>query len=387
MAGKVGNSLRAGFTGVKENQEIISLKAQIQELQEELVQAKSGTLSDSQQEDLNRQLEGLTLHLGEQGGIHDVEISLIDRDEEQPRTVFPPLLIKERIESLRRYGQKTPIILIPLETGRYRLFDGELRYRSAKKLQWDTLKSVFLPDDELSEDNTLFESQVITSIHAQRLHDLDLAFALVKLVTHSYSHFEGKQDRIPTILNTALRRIERDKNSFSLSDIRLEDPETQKKWLDEAGFKELEEYHLFEVILRLQLNPLSINSNVFPLLKLEDDLIDVIRIDGLESSKARELNKLSSSKLKVSEEEALTLRKELTQKVLDEKLSLKEIKILITKHLQKGDALNHSLIQKGFLKEINALNISLITDRNELLDLKKALKLKIDELNVALKMT
>jgi ParB family transcriptional regulator, chromosome partitioning protein len=385
MAGKVGNSLRAGFTGVKENQEIINLKGQIQKLQEELVQAKAGTLSDLQEEDLNRQLEGLTLHLGEQGGIHNVEISLIDRDEEQPRTVFPPLLIKERIESLRRYGQKTPIILIPQETGRYRLFDGELRYRSAKKLLWSTLKSVFLPIDELSEENTLFESQVITSIHAQRLHDLDLAFALVKLITLSYPHFEGQQERIPTLLNTALRRIERDKKTISLSEIRLEDPETQKNWLDNAGFKELEEYHLFEVILRLQLNPLSINSNVFPLLKLEDDLKEVIRTDGLESSKARELNKLSSSKLRVSNEEAISLRKEITQKVIDEKLSLKEIKILINKHFQNRSALNNSRIEKRFIKEINALDISLITDRNDLLDLKKVLKMKIDELNMALK--
>jgi ParB family transcriptional regulator, chromosome partitioning protein len=143
MVGKVGNSLKAGFMGVRENQEIISLKVQVQALQGELAQAKSGILSDSQQDELNRQLEGLTVQLGEQGGIYDTDISLIDRDDQQPRTVFPPLLIKERIESLRRYGQKTPVILIPLETGRYRLFDGELRYRSAKNFSGKLLSQYF----------------------------------------------------------------------------------------------------------------------------------------------------------------------------------------------------------------------------------------------------
>ncbi|NJM75319.1 MAG: ParB N-terminal domain-containing protein [Acaryochloridaceae cyanobacterium RU_4_10] len=384
--GNVGNSLKAGFLGVKENQEIISLKAQIQTLQNELALAKSGVLTDSQEEALSRQLEGLTDTLGKQRGIHDVKISLIDRDNEQPRTVFPPLLIQERMESLRRHGQKTPVILIPQESGRYKIFDGELRYRSAKKLQWKTLKSVFLPDDEVSEDNSIFESQVITSIHAQRLHDLDLAFALVKLVTHDYPHFEGQQDRIPTLLNTALRRLEREGKSLLLSDIRLEDPTKQKIWLDDAGFKELEEYHLFEVILRLQLNPLSINSNVFPLLKLEDELKDVVRTDGLESSKARELNKLSASKLKVSEEEAIAIRRVLTKKVVDEKLSLKETKELILEQLQKGGSRDRLTKGNKIIKDINSLDISSISNKNELLELKKALKIKMDELNKLLKM-
>jgi ParB family transcriptional regulator, chromosome partitioning protein len=217
------------------------------------------------------------------------------------------------------------------------------------------------------------------------LHDLDLAFALVKLVIHSYPHFEGQQARIPTLLNTALRRIERDDKSFSLGEIRLEDPETQKKWLDDAGFKELEEYHLFEVILRLQLNPLSINSNVFPLLKLEDDLKDVIRLDGLESSKARELNKLCSSKLGVSEDDAKAIRKKLTQRAVDEKLSLKQIKDIINERLRNSSIRDYSTKENKIIKEINALNISSITDKSDLLVLKKALKIKMDELNLLLK--
>jgi ParB family transcriptional regulator, chromosome partitioning protein len=74
------------------------------------------------------------------------------------------------------------------------------------------------------------------------------------------------------------------------------------------------------------LNPTSINSHVFPLLKLFADIKLAIREDGLESSKARELNKLSPEKLRLEDEQTYQLRTALTQKVLTQKLSLSEVK-------------------------------------------------------------
>jgi len=43
---KVGANLQAGFQGVRENQELLSLKSQVQQLQEELTQARTGMLQD-----------------------------------------------------------------------------------------------------------------------------------------------------------------------------------------------------------------------------------------------------------------------------------------------------------------------------------------------------
>ncbi|TBR56925.1 hypothetical protein B4U84_26130 [Westiellopsis prolifica IICB1] len=62
------------------------------------------------------------------GGVHEIEIQRIKPDPEQPRQTFPLYQLQERAESLRRHGQKTPIVLIPQPQSEYILFDGELRF-------------------------------------------------------------------------------------------------------------------------------------------------------------------------------------------------------------------------------------------------------------------
>lgn len=382
---KVGANLQAGFQGVRENQELLSLRSQVQQLQEELTQARTGMLQDLEKEALDRRMEGLTEQLGQENGVHEIALSLIDRDEYQPRTVFPVSLIKERMESLRRQGQKTPIILIPIENGRYRLFDGELRFRSAQKLEWEMLKAVLLPQEEVTPSEAL-EGQVVTSIHSQRLHDLDLATALVRLAVHQYPNFVEQEHRIPTLLNTALRRLERERKLAALAEVRLATPEAQQAWLEQAGFREVEEEQLFAVILKLQLNPLSVNSNVFPLLKLADDLKEVIRTEGLESSKARELNRLSADKLHQPEKATLKIRKATTDKVVQEKLSFSATRTLVNQLIQQYNPQTRSSQEdERFVKAVMAIDIESITDTNILRDLKNALKVKLEEVNCALK--
>lgn len=384
--GKVSTNLLAGFQGVRDNQEIISLRSQVQQLQEELAQARAGILSQTQQDALDQRLATLTEELEQTGGVHTIALNLIDRDENQPRTVFPSVIIQERMESLRRQGQKTPIIVIPLETGRYRLFDGELRFRSAQKLGWETLNAVLLPESEVSDPVEVFEGQVITSIHSQRLHDLDLATALVHLAVHQYPTLRGQEDRLPTLLNTALRRLEREGKLAELAEIRLSDPEIQAMWIEDAGFREFEEQQLFSVILKLQLNPVSINSNVFPLLKIAEDLKEVIRTEGLESSKARELNRLSAEKLGLSDGEAQQIRSQATQTVLQDKLSFSATRALVNQILQQhSPSSKPNKTDDRAVKVIQAIDIASITDPVILRDLQNALKAKLDEINQVLK--
>jgi ParB family chromosome partitioning protein len=119
--------------------------------------------------------------LATQGGVHEIAINLIDPDPVQPRQTFPQLVIQERAESLRRQGQKNPIVLIPQLDGRYKLFDGELRWRSAPLAGMRKLKAVFLPKEEAPDEVVVFEGQIVSSIHSEKLHDLDLAAALIRV--------------------------------------------------------------------------------------------------------------------------------------------------------------------------------------------------------------
>ena len=382
MAKSVGLGLKAGLQGVKENKELIDLRKKIQELQEELLATK---VQGQQSGELEGEMSSLTRHLGDQAGVHSVPIELIDRDQKQPRTVFPVATIRERVESLRRFGQQSPVILIPLEDGRYKLFDGELRYRSAQELKWSSLDAVFIPLDEIPEKDKVFENQVVTSIHSQRLHDLDLANALVRFLVHRHPDFHDSEEHIPTLLNTTVRRLERNEELVGLSEIRLGTPEEQASWLENLSFKDIEEKWIFEVLLELQLNPLSVNTNIFPLLKLADDLVAAIQTKGLESSKAREINKLSSSKLKIEETKARQIRADILDQVLEEKLSLTKLKALVNDTLQKHLGVKPSDMPHRSIAVVSSLDVSSISDLGTLKELKKTLNSKLKEISLAIK--
>lgn len=310
-------------------QQIYQLKGRVEELEAEITQLRVGALSPQDKAILEQQIEELTAQLGASGGIHEISISLIDPDPAQPRQTFPQSLLQERAESLRRQRQKTPIILIPQADGRYTLFDGELRWRAAPLIGWKTLKAVFLSKEDALDEGEVFEGQMVTSIHSQKLHDLDLATALLRLIVHKYPNLKEREAEIPKILNTAFRRLQRESKHLELAQVRLADLETQRQWLETAGFKEVEEQEIFATLLGLQLNPITINNTVFPLLNLAEDLKQIIKVEGLEASKARELNRLSPEQLTLDDTAALQIRSKAAQKTIQEKLPLSEVKVLV----------------------------------------------------------
>jgi ParB family transcriptional regulator, chromosome partitioning protein len=336
MVTKTGaTGLRNRLAGVQSSQEVHNLKEEITTLQAELSELRSGNLSSDDQTRLNEEVQRLTAELGNRSGKHKVRLDAIDLDVNQPRETITESMVVERANSLRRHGQLTPIILIPQLTGRYLLFEGELRTRAARSLSWTELEAVFLSPEDLPSPEEAFRGQVVTSIHAQRLHDLDIAKALIRLAINDYPNMQGQDSIIPNFLNTPIRRMQRDNTLSQLADIRIADAEAQKIWLSNIDFKADEERQIFELILGLQLNPVTVNTNIFPLLKLAVDLKEAIQTLGLESSKARELNRLSPSNLKLEEVETTEIRKILTQQTIELKLSLMEVKAKVNELIQQ----------------------------------------------------
>jgi ParB family transcriptional regulator, chromosome partitioning protein len=324
---KTGSTgLRDRLAGVQTSQEVHGLKEEISELQAELAQLRAGKLTDDEQTQLQAEVQRLTAQLTERSGKHRIALELIDFDQAQPRSTITESMVTERANSLRRHGQLTPIILIPQPTGRYLLFEGELRTRASRLLGWSELEAVFLAPEDIPSPEEVFRGQVVTSIHSQRLHDLDIAQALIRLAVQDYPNMQGQESIIPNFLNTPIRRMQRDNNLAQLAEIRIAQPEQQIAWIESTDFKTSEERQIFELILGLQLNPVTVNSNIFPLLKLSADLKEAIQTIGLEASKARELNRLNATNLKLDESEASQIRRNLTQQVIEERLSLTEVK-------------------------------------------------------------
>jgi ParB family transcriptional regulator, chromosome partitioning protein len=335
MAKTGTTGLRDRLAGVQVSQEVHNLKEEIIGLQAELSDLRAGRLSSDDQTRIDNDLQQITTELENRSGQHKVRLDLIDLDINQPRETVTESMIAERANSLQRHGQLTPIILIPQLMGRYLLFEGELRTRAARSLSWTELNAVFLSPEDLPSPEETFRGQVVTSIHSQRLHDLDIAKALVRLAINDYPNMQGQESIIPNFLNTPIRRMQRDNTLSQLADIRIADPSTQKNWVESIDFKAMEERQIFELILGLQLNPVTVNTNIFPLLKLAEDLKEAIQTLGLESSKSRELNRLTSNNLKLEEIKATKIRKTLTKQVIDQRLSLTEVKTQVNQLIQQ----------------------------------------------------
>jgi ParB family transcriptional regulator, chromosome partitioning protein len=321
------SGLRDSFQGAREYQQIEGLQSQVENLQAEVARLKSQELNSAQQSQLEVQIDQLTAQLAARSGVHQILVSNIDRDEAQPRTVFPPALIQERAESLRTKGQLTPIIVIPMGD-RYKLFEGELRWRGAQKLEWTELDAVFLTSAESLNSTEIFERQVVTSIQSQRLHDLDIAEAIIKLTVDRYPNWVGRETDIHKTLHAALRKMEREGTAPDFNTLKITDPQTQQSWLDSLENKD-EEKQIFQTILGLQLHPASINKHILPLLKVADDVKAAIREYGIEGSKAKQIDRLTPEYLGQSDEDALKIRAEVIQQITEDKLSLIETKMLV----------------------------------------------------------
>jgi ParB family transcriptional regulator, chromosome partitioning protein len=373
--------LRDSFQGAREYQQIEGLQSQVEQLEAEIAGLKSQELNSSEQSQLEQQITELTAQLASQTGIHEIAVSKIDRDTAQPRTVFPPLLVQERAESLRSKGQLTPIIVIP--TGdRYKLFEGEIRWQAAQKLGWEKLQAVFLTSKESLNDADIFERQVVTSIQSQRLHDLDIAEAIIKLAVDRHPLLTTQADEIPKILYAALRRMERGDSAPDFNGLKIADANTQQAWLDSLDGRE-EEKLIFQVILGLQLHPATISKHVLPLLKVGDDVKTAIRDFGIEGSKARLIDRLNPKHLDRSAEDTLATRAETIQQIVEGKLSLNETKSLVDGIISKNAP--KSINKPNRVSQVTGKVSKLLTDiqtAEELSELEDALK----EIQKSLKM-
>jgi ParB family chromosome partitioning protein len=312
------------FSGAKQSQQLSEAEAEIQRLKAEIEELRSQGSSE-----LETQLQTLRAQLQSQSGIQSISLEKIQANPEQPRQTFLSESIESMSRSLVSDGQLEPIILIQRE--HLVIFDGERRWRSAKNLGWENLQAVIIP-----EPDALHRKALITSLHREDLNPLDKAEAIVRELAINTGL--EPQD-IPRILSTVVRRLNAQKRMNSVVGLITVTPEEQQQGLAVLDLDE-REAAIFTVLLDLQLNPASIDANIFPMLSLAEDLKAAIRSSGLKGVHAIALQKLSTKNLGVPESEAEEIRINITQKVLAEKLSVQKTRQLVTEAiaLQSTDA-------------------------------------------------
>ncbi|MBD2565595.1 MULTISPECIES: ParB/RepB/Spo0J family partition protein [Nostoc] len=372
------------FANAGQSQKIHHLTKRVEELEAEINQLRAVEVDSEEKIVLEARIQELVTELADKQGVSEVPINLIDRNPRQPRQTFTKASIQGMAELLRKQGQHTPVILIPLSNGRYLLFDGERRWRSAPEIGWNTLKAVFLLTGIEADDRELHRQALSTTLHREDLNTLDLAESLIQQIIYDYPELSEQKDNIPRLLNAAMSRLERNRKNLELSEIRIASQENQRQWLESVDFKSAEEQKIFDVILALQLNPTSIDTNIFPLLKLSTDLKSAIREEGLEASKARELNKLSATQLKLNEAQSRKIRVQLAQRVIQERLSLSQTKALVKETLSQYKSANISSNENKkvirTVKTIRSINFEEF-HHNQLEEVRQALQSKLQEID------
>lgn len=132
---------------------------------------------------------------------NEIEISLIDRNTDQPRKNFEPASLQELANSIKQHGVIQPIIVTKKGT-RYMIIAGERRFRASKMAGLKTIPAI------VREYNAqeVKEIGLLENIQREDLNPIECALAMKELMEkYSYTQ-ESLADRLgksrPMVANT-----------------------------------------------------------------------------------------------------------------------------------------------------------------------------------------
>ena len=133
--------------------------------------------------------------LDEEGNItasEEIPLSLVDRNENQPRKTFDEIKLTELANSIRLHGIIAPVILVKRDNGRYMIIAGERRCKAARKAGLVTIPAIV---KDLTQQQ-INELALIENLQREDLNPIEIANALRSLMSeHGYTQ-EEVADRI-----------------------------------------------------------------------------------------------------------------------------------------------------------------------------------------------
>ena len=110
-------------------------------------------------------------------------------DPTQPRKKFDEEKLKELAESIKQHGLLEPILVKPIEDGKYQIIAGERRWRACKIAGLPTIKAIVW-EGEISEDKKHL-LQIIENLQRDDLNPIEEAESYKKLIDgFGYTHQE-----------------------------------------------------------------------------------------------------------------------------------------------------------------------------------------------------
>jgi ParB family transcriptional regulator, chromosome partitioning protein len=232
-----------------------------------------------------------------------VEIESISLPASQPRRYFDPQKLEQLTQSVKAHGILENLLVRPLENkeGSYELVAGERRYRAA---QAAGLTSVPVTIRELADEEA-FSIALVENLQREDLNPVEETEGIITLLG-----IQLKES--PEAIISLLYRMDNE----------------QKKKVTNNVIGNTEKQKIESVFIKLGQNWQSFVNNRLPLLKLPDEVLEVLRQGKIEYTKAKAI-------ALVKDEQQ---RKNILEEAVTQNLSLVQIKekIKTTKSEEKS---------------------------------------------------
>jgi ParB family chromosome partitioning protein len=124
--------------------------------------------------------------------INEIEMSQIEPNPDQPRTIFEDEALDELAASIRTYGIIQPITLKETGLDKYMIIAGERRYRAALKVGLQKLPAYIKTD----ADENIAEIALIENIQREDLNAVEIALDYQKLIDSNGFTQEQLSERV-----------------------------------------------------------------------------------------------------------------------------------------------------------------------------------------------
>lgn len=118
------------------------------------------------------------LKTGGSSSINEIELSKIEPNPDQPRTIFEEETLKELTASIRSYGIIQPITLKEVGPEKYMIIAGERRYRAALNAGLERVPAYI----KTAADEDVAEIALIENIQREDLNAIEISLAYQKLI-------------------------------------------------------------------------------------------------------------------------------------------------------------------------------------------------------------
>ena len=124
--------------------------------------------------------------------INEVELSKIEVNPDQPRSVFDQEALEELAASIKAIGLVQPITLREIQQDKYQIISGERRYRASKLAGLTSLPAYI----KKASDENMMEMALIENIQREDLNAIEIALAFQTLIERHNLTQEKLSERI-----------------------------------------------------------------------------------------------------------------------------------------------------------------------------------------------